>query len=84
MPISNGLPVGPGYQQPRATEAVRSEGGRPIKSGSTAVTRRLRRKRNGAAETLGFRGGTEGLTVGVLVSREGVAAAAWAPCGRGS
>jgi hypothetical protein len=69
MPISNGMPTGPGCQRPRATEAVRSEGGRPIKSGSMVVAHRLRGKRNGAAETLGFRRGIEGLTVGMLVGR---------------
>jgi hypothetical protein len=36
MADSNGLPAGPGGQRPRETESVRSEGGRPIKSGSMA------------------------------------------------
>jgi hypothetical protein len=42
MADSNSLPAGPGGQRPREAKSVRSEGGRPIKSGSTTVVHRLR------------------------------------------
>jgi hypothetical protein len=62
MANSNGLPAGPGGQQPRKAKSVRNEGDRPIKSGSTAIACRLRGKGVRATETLALLGEGEGLT----------------------
>jgi hypothetical protein len=47
MADSNSLVAGPGGQRPREADSVRSEGGCPIKSGSTVVVRRLRETERG-------------------------------------